>query len=50
MTPGTRVRHRVSGKQGTVRWTMGAVCYLRWDDPLTSGPASVNVFLLEAVQ
>lgn len=50
MTPGTRVRHIKSGKQGTVRWTMGAVCFVRWDDPLTSGPAEENLLLLEVVE
>lgn len=50
MTPGTRIRHSMTGKRGVVRWTMGATVYVKWDDPLTSGPTEVNLFLLEVEQ
>ena len=47
MTPGSRVKHRVTGKTGKVSWTTGIMAGIDWDDILTSGPRVVPVASLE---
>jgi len=50
MTPGTRVRHRETGKTGTVEWvTAVGGAAVRWDDPLTSGMRCVMQYDLEPI-
>ena len=50
MTPRTRIRHIMTGKRGRVMWTVAALAWIDWDDPLTSGPRVVKKTLIEVEQ